>query len=1118
MLSNQNGCRRDQRLVGDPVDVVTGEMTDLHPDFRKQNPIPFDWLRYYSSARSNIRGTIGRGFTHSFEHRLIKDLDGIRYEAPDGIVTGLQDIEVGESDEAAGASLVRLAPDIYSLTLFGTIELDFSFGLGQKEARLVAARDDDATLEFTYDDNSRLVRIADLGKRQFQIQWNDESLIASVEMLGLQNPSSNRTLVSYEYDRFGSLLRAKDLFDGVQSFSYDYANRLTRRTDRRGYSFLFEYDELGRCIRSRGEDGQLDVFLIYKPESRSTIVRHGNGGQWIYFYNENGTIAQITDPYGFATKYVADELGRTVEKIDPNGNVTQYHYNAFGAHDYQIDPNGHRLPTLEEDPDPPDPLSYELPEMVLKWEQGGTLNTYDLEPPNSDDQILSQFPAAVVNRFGGIFQPEDGLQEVSLDSKPELDKTHGPPPMDDELIPFAHRSEFDPNGNLVRYFDRDGKIYRFTYASWNLPFEEIDPLGNTDTFYYGTNQELSSAKDAGGTEHKFAYDLKDRLTEVHYGGKLLETFKYDAADNLIEKRNGSGKTLVTWEIGPGNLDKSRRLANGDLHEFEYDESGHIILAATPKCTVACEYGMDGSLIKDMRDDLGVEHDLQFGQIASTTYFKKYLVQYNQDENGDWVITDPTGASHATTISPSGLIMRRLANGGREIIQYDSEGRCQNKAVESNSQSVWLHGYEYSQEGDLRFVSDSKFGPTTYEYDEAHRLAKQTGPQGSHRYEYNRAGNLLKQPGLDNVGIGRGNRLEKANGDSFAYDDRDNLVSRSGDCGAIKFDYDALDQLVSCNINGKIWTAQYDALGRRTSKTWNDETTAFYWDDFRLAAESRHDGSLRMYIYTDSKALVPFMLIEYESEDDEPADGERYYIFANQVGAPVRVDNEAGETVWQARLDPYGNATVIGNCDFAMPIRFPGHYHDIETGLHYNRFRYYSPELGRYIQADPIGIEGGINLFAYVRNPLTEVDIDGLTGPVRPGDKGTYGELKAQKKSNGETEPMDMDHQPSFAAQVKAKEKKIGRPLSPDEKRKLKDSTPAVASPRGIHQKTSPTYGGRNSKSQIKNDAKDLAKAARRDRRAFNKAMRERAAKKKPKKTPRTRPKGRGSKARSKKCA
>jgi filamentous hemagglutinin len=111
--------------------------------------------------------------------------------------------------------------------------------------------------------------------------------------------------------------------------------------------------------------------------------------------------------------------------------------------------------------------------------------------------------------------------------------------------------------------------------------------------------------------------------------------------------------------------------------------------------------------------------------------------------------------------------------------------------------------------------------------------------------------------------------------------------------------------------------------------------------------------------------------------------------------------------------------------------------------------------------------------------------------VKPGDTGTYGELKAQKAEHGETEPLDMDHQPSFASQKAAAEKSLGRPLTPEEARALKDSTPAVASPREVHQQTSPTYGGRNNPTQIDKDASDLGAAAARDKAAFDKAMEDR---------------------------
>lgn len=114
-----------------------------------------------------------------------------------------------------------------------------------------------------------------------------------------------------------------------------------------------------------------------------------------------------------------------------------------------------------------------------------------------------------------------------------------------------------------------------------------------------------------------------------------------------------------------------------------------------------------------------------------------------------------------------------------------------------------------------------------------------------------------------------------------------------------------------------------------------------------------------------------------------------------------------------------------------------------------------------------------------------------TGPVQPGDTGSYRDLRAQKRTSGETEPLDMDHQPSYAAQRKAAEQALGRPLTPSEARALRESTPAVASPRAVHQRTSPTYGWRNKPGQIADDAKDLAAAQARDRAAFDKAMKNR---------------------------
>jgi RHS repeat-associated protein len=157
-------------------------------------------------------------------------------------------------------------------------------------------------------------------------------------------------------------------------------------------------------------------------------------------------------------------------------------------------------------------------------------------------------------------------------------------------------------------------------------------------------------------------------------------------------------------------------------------------------------------------------------------------------------------------------------------------------------------------------------------------------------------------------------------------------------------------------------------------------TVYYWNRDRLAAEMLPDGRLRIYVYADLEdALVPFSFVDYASVDADPDSGEHYFISTNHLGAPEIVSNAEGAIVWQAVIEPYGSATIAIGADFHQPLRFPGHYCDAETGLHYNRYRYYLPDFGRYLQSDPIDIEGGHNLYAYAQdsNPLRDVDLFGL---------------------------------------------------------------------------------------------------------------------------------------------
>jgi type VI secretion system secreted protein VgrG len=99
---------------------------------------------------------------------------------------------------------------------------------------------------------------------------------------------------------------------------------------------------------------------------------------------------------------------------------------------------------------------------------------------------------------------------------------------------------------------------------------------------------------------------------------------------------------------------------------------------------------------------------------------------------------------------------------------------------------------------------------------------------------------------------------------------------------------------------------------------------------------------------------------------------------DHLGTPQELyDDEVGEIAWAADFSAYGETVRQIAREVDNPIRFPGQYYDPESGLHYNRFRYYDPQAGRYINQDPIGLEGGANLYSYaLGNPARFTDPSG----------------------------------------------------------------------------------------------------------------------------------------------
>jgi RHS repeat-associated protein len=919
-------------------------------DFRLTGPIPLDWRRHYDSSRAGVYHGLGWGHAHEYERTLQFDSDGMRYVGPLGIATTFPVPQRdGATEVNAGRTLRRLGPLLYRVEMANEPALEFAFVDPLLAAPLSALVRGTARITFHHDGKHALERITDSSGREIRVECDDTGRVLRLT-LAETRARAQRDLVTYDFDTAGNLVRGVDAYRHAFSFEYDAANRLTRRTDRRGYSFHFEYDERGRCVRSAGEDGLYAVQLDYRPAELHTLVTQADGGVWEYRHDDAGLLTAVVDPYGGVRAFRNNEAGNVAEEVDPNGDVTTWVYDATGAFVGRRSSLGH-FSADQRGPLRPDQRAHRVPSRPSEWECGDLLTAERLRQMDGSEDG----------------EEYDELGTLLREASPEGRARH-----------WVH----DAGGNMVRYRDYDGSVYGFDYASWDLPSRDTDPIGRRRERVFTTTAAVAEVVEPGGVRTRYVYDLVGRVAEFWYDGLLVEAYRYDAAGVRTATLDGEGRPILEQEVGPRNLKVVRRLASGGTHRFQYTDRGYYAAVATNDANVKFEYDEFSNRTLDARGGQGVAHQFAgAGLLVQTTVLERFTTRYRWLSEAELEIRDPGGRTHTLGFPGGGAIVRSFSSGLAEVVRYDGRGQCVARASERRRTTArpapWVRRFAYSGEGDLLEAYDSAAGIRRYEYDAAHRLRLLVADNGvTWPFRHDAGDNLMEQPGLSRVAVTDGNRLRSANGDDFEYDDRGNVSLRRGSRGVTRYRYDSRNMLVACDTSRGEWHATYDAFGRRIRKSLGAEWREFYWDTDRLAAEVSHDGRLRVYVYADAFAMVPLLWLDYDSVDADPASGRQHFILSDHLGTPLRVEDEQGAVVWQAQITPYGSAIVSDGARIEMPLRFPGHYHDVETGLHCNRFRYYVPELGRYLQPDPLRAGDGGNIYAYPANPLVEVDVRG----------------------------------------------------------------------------------------------------------------------------------------------
>jgi RHS repeat-associated protein len=241
------------------------------------------------------------------------------------------------------------------------------------------------------------------------------------------------------------------------------------------------------------------------------------------------------------------------------------------------------------------------------------------------------------------------------------------------------------------------------------------------------------------------------------------------------------------------------------------------------------------------------------------------------------------------------------------------------------------------------------------------------------FAYDALGNRQDHGGA----IATGNRLTSFDGFSQSYDDDGNLTSRSKTGYLQEFFWNSLNQLDSVRTNGFTVRFSYDGLGRRIRKSSDTSDVVYVFDASHIVAElDGVSGQWRRH-YSYYPGIDVLHSMEVASVNGGATTWVPYYALSDQLGSVMALIDGTGAVVNRYKYSAFGELQLAQE-SVSNSRRFGGREFDAETGLYFNRSRYYDPHTGRFVSEDPIGLDGGTNLYRYSANdPINSSDPSGL---------------------------------------------------------------------------------------------------------------------------------------------
>ncbi|WP_239948909.1 RHS repeat-associated core domain-containing protein [Dyella terrae] len=731
---------------------------------------------------------------------------------------------------------------------------------------------------------------------------------------------------------------------------YTVANALGQITT------VVAYDKNGRVVRQSSANGVI-TDLAYSPRGwllTRTVRANADGSAspndavTTVGYTAYGSVASIQDADGVTVNYTYDAAHRLTKITDALGNYVQYTLDAAGNK------------TAEQ-----------------TYDSSGTLR-----------RSLSR----TFNTLGQLTKVTDGLSHAVFNA--------------------VYSDSYDANGNLVHTGDALGVQRKQGYDGLNRLITTIDNYSGTDTatqntqsaFAYDANDRLEGVSDPDGLNTTYSYDGLGNATGVQSPDTGSTTYVYDAGGNVTQRTDAKG-VVSNSTYDALNRRTATTYADGTLNvAYAYDEANSVTgcpasypvgrltrIIETAVTTVYC-YDAHGNVTRKSQTQGTVTDVTAYGytladRLASTLTPAGTSIQYSRDAAGriSGVTALPPGTSGAgagnvvTAISylPFGPIASYTLGNGQTITRtYDA-----NYAVtDVVSPALNLHFARDAMGNITALGNASGASPATetYAYDPLYRLTglydASTNPEET--YTYSKTGDRLSKTGN---GLATGaytyqtgtHHLTAIGNAARTYDANGNTTGSVIGGDTFGYGYNGRNRMTVVQRDGStVGTYTYNVLGQRTAKvaTFPSASSQRFAYDEASQLIGEYGSNSRDYVWLGD---LPVATVDTASGVSTVS-----YVHADGLGTPRAIANTSGNTIWQLayQTNAFGEQQPTSANGFVYGLRLPGQYYDAESGLANNVNRDYEAATGRYLQSDPIGLDGGLSTFAYVdSSPLNFFD-------------------------------------------------------------------------------------------------------------------------------------------------